>query len=43
MFEKWFVVLLIELLPPLIPPIYWGETIKKSGSLPNISGRVRVG
>jgi hypothetical protein len=33
LFEKWYVVILIELLPPLIPPIYWGEIIKSS-SLP---------
>ena len=29
-------------LPPLIPPMYWGET-GKSSPLPNTSGRVRVG
>ncbi len=34
MFEEWLGVILIELLPPLIPPIYWGGGKIKSGSLP---------
>jgi hypothetical protein len=37
MFEKWLAVILIAFLPPLIPPIYWGET-GKSSSLPNKRG-----
>ncbi|GAA6620868.1 hypothetical protein NUACC26_066860 [Scytonema sp. NUACC26] len=27
-FEKWLAVVLITLLPPIIPPMYWGEIRK---------------
>ena len=37
LFEKSLAVILIAFLPPLILPMYWGET-RKSGSLPFLRG-----
>jgi hypothetical protein len=42
MFEKWYSVIFITLLPPLVPPMLWGETIKIQFP-PLYKGRVRVG